>query len=435
MSGKTHTIAYITAGAGGMYCGSCMHDNTLARALTQLGVDVQLIPTYTPIRTDEEDVSIGRVFFGGINIFLEQKVPLYRSLPAFVGRPLDQPWLIRWATSGTSSASAASLGELTVSMLQGSAGFQHKEVDQLCSWLADSVRPQLVVFTNMLIAGCAPRIKAELGIPILVTLQGDDIFLNHLPDQYRSQALEEIRRLVEHVDGFLVHSQYYADFMEQYLGIPPDKFCRAPLGIDTQGFPTELTDASSRPPTIGYLARLSPEKGLHVLADAFLLLRQRAETQNARLHIAGWLGEDHREYAEGVFEKLKQAGLADAFRYFGVVDRNEKIEFLKGLDVLSVPTTYREPKGLFVLEALAAGVPVVQPKHGAFPELIASLGGGRLVPPEDPASLAEQLHGLLCDADTRRQLAGDGQQAVHAGCNAEAMAKDTLQVFEQFLND
>jgi glycosyltransferase involved in cell wall biosynthesis len=420
-----------------------MHDNTLARALQRQGVDIQLIPTYTPIRTDEEDVSLDCVFFGGINVFLEQKLPLYRYLPASLTRFLDRPGLIRWATSRPAAINAKFLGAMTVSMLRGTAGKQRREIEKLCQWLGEFVQPQLVVFTNMLISACAERIKAELSVPVLVTLQGDDAFLESLPNSYRTKALNELRRLVAVVDGFLVHSNYYAEFMQDYVGIPESKCHRVPLGLDLDGFrtPGQLSQGASgdaapqRPRRIGYLARLSPEKGLHILVDAFLELRRRPEMQDVQLWVAGWLSEDHRQYAEREFGKIRDAGLSDAFQYAGAVDRQAKLEFLEQLDVLSVPTTYREPKGLFVLEALASGVPVVQPAHGAFGEMLDELGGGRLVPPNDPSRLADELGALLSDRETLRQLGLAGAQAVHTRRNADAMAEQTWEVFQQFLSD
>jgi glycosyltransferase involved in cell wall biosynthesis len=307
----------------------------------------------------------------------------------------------------------------------------------LCRWLKDEVRPRLVVLTNMLIAGCVPAVKKDTSAPVLVTLQGDDIFLRDLPEPYKSQAFAEIRRLVDHVDGFIVNSRYYADFMADYLGIPAEKFHLTPLGIDTDDFLGEpaASPADGRPPRVGYLARLAPEKGLHVLVDAFLELRRLPGMEQAELHVAGWLGEHRRKYADEQFDKLKQAGLGDALHYAGAVDRRGKVEFLRKLDVLSVPTVYHEPKGLFVLEALAAGVPVVQPRHGAFPELIEWTGGGRLVQPEDPAHLAQTLHELLTDHAARLELGRRGRASVLERFSAPAMARSALDVYSSFVSE
>jgi glycosyltransferase involved in cell wall biosynthesis len=428
-----------------MYCGSCMHDNTLAAALTRLGVDVQLVPTYTPIRTDEGDVSSDRVFFGGVNVYLQQRFPFFRFLPAFVDGLLSHPRLLRWAASRGAELAPEQLGRLTVSMLRGEQGAQRKEVRRLCHWLATAVQPHLVALTNMLIGGCLPALKSALRVPLVVTLQGDDVFLESLPAPYRLDALQEIRRLVAFVDGFLVHSRYYAEFMRDYFGIPAEKLHVVPLGIDTRDFsspvaagaesPAAATTVVSRPPTVGYLARLAPEKGLHILVEAFLQLRQLPGTADARLRIAGWLGASQRAFAEDQLARLRDAGLDPASVYAGSPARRGKIAFLRELDVLSVPTVYREPKGLYVLESLAAGVPVVQPAHGAFPELIAGTGGGCLVPPNDPQALAATLRQLLLDRPRLARYADAGRRAVHERWNADTAARSTLTVLRRIAGD
>lgn len=435
-----------------MYCGSCMHDNTLARGLIELGHDVQLIPLYTPIRTDEVNVSLPRVFFGGINMYLQQRMRLFRFLPKWVDGILDQPWLIRLATGFGISTDARQLGALAVSVLRGEHGFQAKEVDALADWLAGDLRPDVLNLTNVLVAGCVPAIKRRLDVPVVTTLQGDDIFLRDLPEPYHGQALAEIARLAEQIDAFIVNSVFYADFMSQYLGIPREKFRIVPLGVDAVEFgvpgengslpsddgslPSETSRAEPPPaaiPTVGYLARLAPEKGLHVLADAFIHLRAMPGMQAVRLRIAGWLGKQHQAYVDGIFQKLRSAGLGEAFEYVGEVDRAGKLALLQSLDVLAVPTTYREPKGIFVLEALAAGVPVVQPDHGSFPEMLADLQGGLLHRPADAQHLAERLHELLSDAPRRRQLAALGQASVHARRNLQVMSQRTLAVLQEFV--
>lgn len=429
-------ITYLTSGAAGMFCGSCLHDNTLARAMIRLGADVQLLPTYTPIRTDEPDASLGQVFFGGINVYLEQKIPLFGSLPSWLTSWLDKPGLIRWATGRAVQTDASVLGALSVSMLQGELGRQKREFHKLCDWLSSQPRPDVICLTNILIGGGIPLLKQKLGSPVVVTLQGDDIFLESLPAPYREQALAEIRRLVPHVDGFLVNSHYYARFMSDYLSIPADRIQVIPLGIDTGDFADATNHLQRDPqrPTIGYLARVAPEKGLHVLIDAFIALRQRPGHDNVRLKIAGWLGEHRRSYLDEQFQKLRQADLVGQCEYVGELDRRGKVEFLQQLDLFSVPTTYREPKGLFVLEALAAGVPVVQPDHGAFPEVLRQLGGGILVPPESPAALADALQQLIADPVRCRELGSIGRESVLTRANAQVMAKATLAYFERLPN-
>jgi glycosyltransferase involved in cell wall biosynthesis len=425
-------IAYITAGAAGMFCGSCMHDNTLVSALVAAGHDALLIPTYTPIRTDEDDVSQKRVFYGGINVYLQEKFALFRHTPWLLDRLLDARRLLRWVSRFAVNTKYEDLGDLTVSMLQGEHGHQRKEVSKLVRWLKHEVKPDVVNLTNVLLSGMVHEIKRELGVPVLGTLQGDDIFLEALPEPQRAKALTLIRDHCRETDGFIATSGYYAGFMSDYLAIPRERVHVVYPGLNLRGH-GGLPLRDGGPPVIGYFARVCPEKGLHVLAEAFRLLRDFPGVPPARLRVSGWLGENNRAYFEGVRQRLHEAGLGDRFEYVESPDHASKVRFLQGLDVLSVPTTYREPKGLYVLEALANGVPVVQPRHGSFPELIEATGGGLLVNPDDPRDLAGALCRLLEDTGRREELGRKGKEAVYARFHAAAMAEETVTVYRKYL--
>ena len=391
-------IAYLTAGAAGMFCGSCMHDNALAKALIKQGVDCTLLPIYTPIRTDEEDVSADRVFFGGVNIFLQQKMPWLKYLPSWMDSVLNRPSLIRRATAGQSKTDPKFLGKLTVSMLRGLNGNQAKEVRRLCKWLENDLKPDAFILSNMLIAGSIPEIKRRLNKPVFVTLQGDDIFFDFLPEPFREQALQEMRQIVPLVDRFIVNSRFYQDRMTQDLKIPSEKFVILPLGIDLADFRQLNAPRPAPVPTIGYLARMTKEKGLHVLVDAFIRLSESDEVRDARLLLAGWMGKEHEPYWQQQQEKIRQAGLQDRVNYLGTVDRKTKIEFLHSIDLLCVPTIYQEPKGLFALESVAAGIPYLLPTHGAFPELHARLNFGSTFSPSDPSDLDRQLPAAILES-------------------------------------
>jgi glycosyltransferase involved in cell wall biosynthesis len=426
-------VVLLTAGAAGMYCGSCMHDNALARALRGRGVDCLLQPVYTPIRTDELSIADKQVFFGGIHIYLLQQLPWLAKLPAVLRRPLDWPPLIRFATRRVASTDAAKLGALSVSMLQGAQGRQADEVQRLVDWL-DDMKPDALVFSNLLIAGALPELRRRLpDTKIAVVLQGDDIFLDHLPEPSRTQVLELCRRLVGHVDHFIANSRFYADKMGELFAVPSEKLFVAPLSIDLAPF--QQTHAEVAKPAgefrLGYLARIAPEKGLHHLVDAFLNMAAQPEHQDLTLHVAGWLGEANRQYLNSLTSKIDAANLTDRFTYHGSPDLAEKISLLRSWDVMSVPTDYQEPKGLFVLESLAAGVPVVQPDHGAFGELIASTGGGLLVPPGDVDALCRAIAELKADPSRREQLGREGLANVQQKHSIDLAAEQLQQLLLQ----
>jgi glycosyltransferase involved in cell wall biosynthesis len=427
-------IAYITAGAAGMFCGSCMHDNTLVATLQSLGHDALLIPTYTPIRTDEADVSQKRVFFGGINVYLQQKLALFRHTPWIFDRPLDANPLLRWVSRFAAKTPYEELGSLAVSMLEGEHGHQAKEVTKMTRWLADEIQPQVVNLTNVLLSGAVHELKRRLKVPVLGTLQGDDIFLEALPEPARGKCLELIRAHCADMDGFISTSGYYADFMSDYLKIPRGKIDVVYPGLNLKGHGRQQPRSGPTLPfNIGYFARICPEKGLHVLVDAVILLA-KAGVRTWRLRVSGWLGDNDRAYFEGLRKRLHAAGLSDWLTHIECPDHASKVRFLQSIDVLSVPTTYREPKGLYILEALANGVPVVQPRHGSFPELIEATGGGLLVAPNNPEELAQALRRLMDEPALRAELARKGQAAVHERFHAERMAHETVAVYQKYVH-
>ena len=427
-------VAYITAGAAGMYCGSCLHDNTLAAALQRAGHEVALVPTYTPIRTDENDVSIDRVFYGAINVYLEQKVPLFRHLPHVVGRALSSPRILGWVSRIGSSIDAGRLGDLTLSMLQGEHGRQSHELDELVDWLADEFRPEIVHITNSMLVGMARKMKERLGVPVVCSVQGEDIFLEQIEEPFHTLVRDTLRERARDVDGFVATSRYYAGFMTDYLGVSPERMHQVRLGLKLEGHGAPPPDRGSRPFTVGYLARVCPEKGLHLLCEGFHRLTEKAGPDAARLRIAGWLGSRDRAYLEECMSNLRSWGLEGVVDHVGEVDRTGKIDFIHSLDVLSVPTIYKEPKGLYVLEALANGVPVVQPRHGAFPELIEATGGGLLVDPESPEALAVGLEQLMKDPVERETLGRKGREVVHRNYTDTAMAQATLDLYRRYID-
>jgi glycosyltransferase involved in cell wall biosynthesis len=421
-------ILYITAGAGGMYCGSCLRDNTLAAELLARGHDVSLLPVYTPTRTDEENVSDGHVFFGGISVYLQQHVPLFRRTPFFLDRIWDSAPVIRAFADRSVSTDPKLLGRLTVSMLRGEDGFQAKEVKKLLRWLADAPAFDVISLPFSLLLGLAPPLKRETGRPVVCTLQGEDLFLDGLGEPYRSEAKALIARHAPAVDAFVAVSDYYAGFMSGYLGIPRERIHTVPLGINLTGHDPNRPPRSG-PFTLGYFARVAPEKGLHLLAEAYRVLRQERGLPPSRLEVAGYLRAEHKPYLAGIESKLREWGLADEYHYHGELPRDGKIRFLHSIDVLSVPSPYVEPKGLYLLEAMANGVPVVQPRHGAFPEILERTGGGLLFEPGDVSALADQIHALARDPARREELGRRGSAGVRKHYGAARMAERALEVF------
>jgi len=424
-------ILSITAGAAGMYCGSCLRDNALAIELMARGHDTTLIPVYTPTLTDDANVSRRDVLFGGISVYLQQHSPLFRKLPRFLDRLWDSPRLIGMFAGRGISPDARFLGEMTISMLQGERGVLRKEFDKLVDWTKDEPVPDVVNLPNSLLISMAAPLKRALGRPVCITLQGEELFIDSLVPPYREQALALIRRQVSDVDHFIAVSEYCARYMSSFLEIPSERVSVVPLGIAMDGY-----SRRDRPPSkdtefrVGYLARIAPEKGLQLLAQAYVRLRRKMNGAPARLEVAGYMAPEHRPYLDGARAVLAQAGLQDEMRYHGEIDRAGKRAFLRELDVLSVPAIYDEPKGIFLLEAMASGVPVVQPRRGAFIEVVNKTSGGVLVDQDDPDALASGLHSLWADPAARERLGRAAYDGVRAHYTIAHSADRLIRVYD-----
>src|SRR5689334_14944086 len=178
-------IIAFTAGAGPMYCGSCIRDNALAAELRKQGHLITLMPIYTPTLTDESNVSERKVFCGGISVYLEQYLPLFRRTPWLLDRLWDSSWALKVASRRSIAVTPRLLGELTVSMLRGEEGFQRKEIKKLTAWLRTEPAPDIVTLPNSLLIGLARPIRDAIGRPVCCTLQGEDLFLSQLQEPYR----------------------------------------------------------------------------------------------------------------------------------------------------------------------------------------------------------------------------------------------------------
>ena len=426
-------IIQLTPGAGPMFCGNCFHDNALVAALRKLGHDATMLPLYLPIHVDEEDQSAGQpIFFGGINVYLEQKSAFFRGAPAWVHRMLNSRRLLEWAAGRTAKTRASDVGEILLSMLRGETGHQDREITELVAWLREHAKPDVICLSNALLIGMARRLKAELRTPVACLLQGEEPYLDSLPAAYRDPAWQLLLERAVDVDAWIGPSRWAADRMAQRLKLRPERVHVVHNGISLDGYEELGPQASARSqaaPVLGYFTRMCKEKGLDTLVEAYILIKQRERVPRLKLHIGGGCGPGDEPFVKSLRKRLAEAGYIGEVSFNPNLSRPEKIAFLKALTVFSAPALYGESFGLYLIEALAAGVPVVQPRVAAFPEIIAATGGGVLCEPGDPKLLANAIEELLLNPERARELGGAGRRAVFEKFGAEAMARETSRVF------
>ncbi len=423
---------FLTAGTGSYHCGACMRDNALAVALHRSGHEVALLPMYLPMTLDEEGLPQGRevpVFFGGINVFLQQKTALFRHTPGWLDRLFNNAGLLRFAARRSHLTSAREQGVMTLEMLRVESGRLTKELGKLLAWLEHHEKPDLICLSNALLAGLTRELKARLGVPVLVFFQGEDTFLDHLPAPYRERCWDELRARIPEADALVSPSRFYALLMAERLGLSDEAIEVLPNGIDFEGYLPKASETHG-PPVIGFFARMIREKGLHLLVDAFLELHRDKRHEGCRLHIGGACTKGDQPGVEALQRKLAEAGLDGNVRWAMNVTREEKARFLRDLTIFSVPAVYPEAFGLYVIEAMAAGAPVVQPRASSFPELIEDTGGGVLVAPGDASALADAWSGLLADRDRLRVLGERGRRGARERYSVEAMKEGFVALAE-----
>lgn len=405
-----------------------MRDHVLVKALRAEGHDAVMGQLYLPAKIEGESAAEERtVFFGGLNVYLRHKSRLFRKAPRWVGRLLDAPPLLRWLSRRTGMTRASDLGSMTVAMLQAVRGRQAEELDRLLGWMQSTGRFDVICLSNALLMGLVRPISEELGAPVVVFCQGEDGFVDSLVEPYRSQAWELMANQSRHADALVAVSQSYGERIRSRLRLREGQMHVAHNGIEIEG----LAPADSPPtePVIGYLARMNRAKGLDTLVDAFIELHRTGRSQGARLCVVGAQTENDPKFVAELRRRLERAGCTGRVMFHANVSREEKIRLLQSMTALSVPARH-ESFGLYVLEAMACGVPVVQPNEAAFPELIAATGGGLLCRPNDPADLAAKLAELLVDDARRSALGRAGRQAVLANFTAAHMARRIAEILQ-----
>ncbi len=430
-------IVLLTPGTGSYHCGVCMRDNALAKKLTRMGHDAVMLPMYLPLTLDEDSASPqSPIFFGGISTYLREKVPFLRHMPHWLDRALSQPWLLKMLAGRAAKTGGPEVAGMTLSMLRGEEGNQAAEIEELIAWLRvafHGAKPDAVWLSTALQAGLARRIRAELGVPVIGFLQGEDTFLDGLGAAAPSIWALLAERMRD-ANVWVAPSRYFADLMARRLGWSPDdlQLRVIPNGVDCH---VHEPSTPNPQPVIGYLARFLPTKGLGLLIAAFLLLRQRMP--EARLRCAGSMTAGDALYVESLKASLRAAGCEDAVSWQPNVTREEKAAFLASLTVFSVPATYSEAFGQYLIEAMAAGIPVVQPRASAFPEIIESSGGGVLFPlgktdAESAWNLASALESLLRDPARARALGESGRAAAHSEFSMTRLAERMIALTSGF---
>jgi glycosyltransferase involved in cell wall biosynthesis len=424
-------IINIVPGFGGtFYCGNCLRDSVLVKTLRSSGHDSVTLPIYLPLTTAGNPIQTDTpVFYGAVNIYLKQNYQLFRHMPLWLERFLDSGPILRYAASKAGSTRATGLEEMTISMLRGSDGYQKEELQQLIDYLKHHEKPDVVHLSNALLLGLAEKLKTELNTKVVCSLQDEDQWVDVMRPGYREKVWNLMADKAKHVDAFIAVSDYYAGVMKKNMNLPDDKVHTIHIGVDPSTY--KVFAPSLDPPTIGFLSRLCQDNGLGILVEAFIELKGRKEFANARLRLTGGMTSDDKRFVNTQLKKLRNKNMLNDVEILHDFRPDTLLSFFNGLSVLSVPVLAGEAFGLYQMESLSSGIPVIQPALGAFPEIVNSSGGGVIYSPNDGKTLANTFAEVLGNPTLLGQMSKNGRAAVEKHFNNRILTEKMIRIYEQ----
>jgi glycosyltransferase involved in cell wall biosynthesis len=425
-------ILHIIPGSGGsFYCGNCLRDSKYVTALREMGHEVVKIPMYLPLFAHEKDHGGIPVFYGAISIYLKQLYPIFEKAPKWFDRVLNSNFMLRFAAGMAGSTSAPGLSEMTISMLRGEHGKQHEELDRMIHWIRDHYKPDIIHLSNALLSGLAPRIHKELGVPVFCSLQDEDVWVDVMKPEFRQEAWDLMHENGKSVAAFIGVSHYFSGLMKEKIRIPEEKLFTVHLGVDPSDYEPIAID--KKPANIGYISRMCEENGLGVLVDAFIGLKKDEAFAGTKLVITGGSTGEDKKFLKKIRRKIGVAGLADSVEFMSDFEDEGRREFFRKVSLVSVPVLNGEAFGLYLLESMASGVPVVQPALGAFPEIVGETCGGTVYAPNEPETLTDALSRVLRNP---QQMAGMSESAIRGvqdHFNIFTHAEELVAVYKQVI--
>lgn len=426
-------VVQIIPGSGGsFYCGNCLRDSKYIESIRAQGLDVIIVPMYLPLLPREKNNEEIPVFYGAISIYLKQLFPVFRHAPSWVEKILNSKPMLKLAAGLANSTRSNGLEDMTISMLLGEHGQQKEELEKMVSWLEHHYKADLIHISNALLIGLAHTLKERLKIPVVCSLQDEDVWVDGMDEAFKEKTWNLLREKAKDVDQFISVSHYFTSFMKEKLSLPQNKITTLHLGVDPADY--NYVNAADKGKNIGFLSRLCEENGLDILVEAFILLKKMPGNKDSKLLLTGgYTGDDSHFIAEQK-RKIHQAELTDQVLFIHNFSAEKRNAFFEQVTLLTVPVRHGEAFGIYLTEAMAAGIPIVQPALGAFPEIVSGSGGGVIYENNTPQALARTLHALLADKKILRTLSAQARQSIEKTFNIHALSKEMASIYQQAIN-
>ena len=422
-------IAHIIPGSGGsFYCGNCLRDSKLFDSMREQGHEAIKIPMYLPLFSHDPDNDMTPVFYGAVSLYLKQVVPIFRRAPKWVDRLLNSRPVLKFAARQANSTRASGLEDMTVSMLMGEHGLQKEELEKMVHWLETHFKPDVIHISNALLLGLAHMLRERIGVPVICSLQDEDVWVDPMRPEFSAKVWDLMREKSRDIDMFVSVSHYYTEFMKEKLGLSEEKIQTLHLGVDPADY--QYVNSEEKPRSIGFLSRMCRENGLDILIDAFILLKEQPGFEDVRLLLTGGQTNDDKAFLKEQKHKIEQSGLRTHVEFISDFDPSARDAFFKRIMLLSVPVRKGEAFGIYLTEAMAAGIPIVQPPLGAFPEIIEKSGGGMTYRENTPEELAKTFRELFSKQESLTQLSRNARQSVEKTFNVHELTREMTRIYQ-----
>lgn len=388
---------------------------------------------YLPLFADEHDLGDIPVFYGAISIYLKQLYPIFRKAPAWFDKLLNSKPMLKMASSMAGSTNAKGLEEMTVSMLLGEDGKQKEELERMVDWIGEHLKPDIIHISNALLLGLAQRIRDKIGVPVICSLQDEDVWVDAMKPDAQSEVWKLMKEKSQHVDAFIAVSKYFGEVMKDRMGIPEDKIFPVFLGVDPAEY--EFIPSTKKGRSVGYISRLCQANGFDIVVDAFILLRQNPGFSDVKLIVTGGSTQSDTKYIKMLKKRIDRAGLHNDVDFHDGFDGEGRNEFFRKVAVGTVPVRNGEAFGMYLPELMASGIPIIQPALGAFPELVNLSSGGVIYEPNTPAELAQTWAKVLADKSYLGSLSHQARRGVEQYFNIHDHAREMIDVYKRMIGE
>ncbi len=426
-------IIYLITGSGGsFYCANCYRDMLYVRAIRKVpGTTSKAIPLYLPPDedVDNEHEMDTQVFFGAISMYLREKVRIFRNMPMFLEKFFRLKPFLKLAARMAGTTRSEGLEDMTLNMIKGDATFRKDEVYRLVNYLNSEGKPDIIHLSNALILGLARQLKKWMDVKIVCSLLNEDDWVIDMAQEYQSKAWKMMAEESEYIDAFITPSRYSKEQFIRETGVKGDNIHIVPLGFDPPDY--KRPEEQSRPLTIGYFDRVSEHNGFDKLVDAFIDIKTKNIIPDLALHVCGGYTADDKEFIAKQIKKIRDNNLQKNIKICNEFRGDNKAEFFENVDVISVPVRKLDGYGLYILEANGAGIPVVQPATGAFPEILEMTGGGIIYSPDTVSELSKNLVKILTDNNLRKKLGETGSVNIRSKLSLDKMAEGLSAIYSK----